>query len=904
MSARRMILTCLAVLAVALVCAGGAMALPGLILESPPFGSPGSGSGQFNIAYGVAVNESSGNVYVSDTATGRGRIEEFGPTGTFNLEFGGGVVASGPDNRDEQQTVAVKASSGTFTLTFKGQTTGAINFNEPASSVQSDLDALSSIGGVVGGNVTVIGMVPAANLKRHIYAVTFGGLLAGKIQPLMTATNSSLKISGGTVSLTVAYGESEVCKPGVVVAGVKDVCAPAVEGPSAGQFASPRGIAVDNTCYEQGLNPSECASKDPSSEDVYVVDQANHRVQVFGPEGNFLVMFGGDVNATETGKGAALENVCTAASGNLCQTGTEGTGPGAFKWGAGNLIAVGSRVVSSKVVTTVYVGDENRVQEFSPTGVDEGEFALPGGALKTVALAIDSSGDVYAMNEGLTGVREYDTSGAPTPNVFDSAGSPAQVKAIAVTAIGDVIVSDERLIPLQGAVYKVVGSTVEELSQFGAEGPQPGAGFSGQGLAFDNARERLYVAEGGTYTDVEVFKMVRLPTARTTEPPATIGSTTATLTGEENPEFIDASGFFEYGPCTMPCGQKATAVTEVGQNPDFGKGNGYVKVEATVEGLQPNKTYHYRLVGHNINGNSPAQQQGTFKTLAVKPVIESRQALFLTPHTAELAGSVNPENEPTTYVFEYGPCASAETCTSSPYPETLSGPVGSGYGGVALYREIEGLQPSTTYHYRLVAKNNVPGQVESAEGTFTTPAVPVPVVVSPTIPPTAGIAPATGVSAGAATLNGEVDPNNAPTTYRFELAAGSGAGALYTTIVSGEAGSGGLPVGVAVNLAGLQPATTYSYRLVAVNAYGESSSAEATFTTPGFAAAFTQPIAPLVFVTPSVALPKEPPRKLTRAQKLARALKACAKKPKKRRAACRRAAQKRYGPSKAKAKKK
>jgi hypothetical protein len=109
-------------------------------------------------------------------------------------------------------------------------------------------------------------------------------------------------------------------------------------------------------------------------------------------------------------------------------------------------------------------------------------------------------------------------------------------------------------------------------------------------------------------------------------------------------------------------------------------------------------------------------------------------------------------------------------------------------------------------------------------------------------------------------------------------------------------------VGVAINLAGLQPGATYGYRLVATNAYG-SSSAEGTFTTPGFAAAFTQPIAPLVFVTPSVVFPKEPPKKLTRAQKLARALKACAKKPKNKRAACRRAAQRKYGASKSKAKK-
>jgi hypothetical protein len=47
----------------------------------------------------------------------------------------------------------------------------------------------------------------------------------------------------------------------------------------------------------------------------------------------------------------------------------------------------------------------------------------------------------------------------------------------------------------------------------------------------------------------------------------------------------------------------------------------------------------------------------------------------------------------------------------------------------------------------------------------------------------------------------------------------------------------------------------------------------------------------------------KPKKKLTRAQQLANALKACAKKPKSKRAACRRAAQKKYGSSKTKKKK-
>lgn len=61
--------------------------------ESPPpglcqMGSKGSGSGQFSLAVGVAV-DLAGNVYVSDQDNLR--IQKFSPTGKFLLMFGGDV---------------------------------------------------------------------------------------------------------------------------------------------------------------------------------------------------------------------------------------------------------------------------------------------------------------------------------------------------------------------------------------------------------------------------------------------------------------------------------------------------------------------------------------------------------------------------------------------------------------------------------------------------------------------------------------------------------------------------------------------------------------------------------------------------------------------------------------------
>ena len=83
----------------------------------------------------------------------------------------------------------------------------------------------------------------------------------------------------------------------------------------------PEGVAVDN----------ELGS--PSYGDVYVVDQGNFRVQKFSPSGEFLSMFGGDVNATKDaapGSSEAEKDVC--AAGETCQRGTLGTADGQFEW--------------------------------------------------------------------------------------------------------------------------------------------------------------------------------------------------------------------------------------------------------------------------------------------------------------------------------------------------------------------------------------------------------------------------------------------------------------------------------------------------------------------------------------------------------------------------------------------
>jgi len=97
---------------------------------------------------------------------------------------------------------------------------------------------------------------------------------------------------------------------------------------------------------------------------------------------------------------------------------------------------------------------------------------------------------------------------------------------------------------------------------------------------------------------------------------------------------------------------------------------------------------------------------------AAAPTAVTGSATKLTKVSASLSGTVNPKGEGTSYSFQYGPDANYGSQTA---------PVDAGAGTTHTHAtaDIAGLQPGTTYHFRLVATNasaTTPGQ----DKTFTT----------------------------------------------------------------------------------------------------------------------------------------------------------------------------------------
>ncbi|WP_324666443.1 Phage major capsid protein [Mycobacterium canetti] len=104
-----------------------------------------------------------------------------------------GLESLAPVNEVQTVTISGSPTGGTFTLAFRGATTGNIAYNAAAATVQTALEGLSTIG---AGNVAVSGSAGGP------YTCTFVGALAG--QPIAEMTAAHALTGGSTPSVGVA----------------------------------------------------------------------------------------------------------------------------------------------------------------------------------------------------------------------------------------------------------------------------------------------------------------------------------------------------------------------------------------------------------------------------------------------------------------------------------------------------------------------------------------------------------------------------------------------------------------------------------------------------------------------------------------------------------------------------
>jgi trimeric autotransporter adhesin len=318
---------------------------------------------------------------------------------------------------------------------------------------------------------------------------------------------------------------------------------------------------------------------------------------------------------------------------------------------------------------------------------------------------------------------------------------------------------------------------------------------------------------------------------------------------------------------------------------------------AELSGLEADTTYHYRLVVETAEGKTEGAD-GELTTLALAaPSVERESASGLSPAGATLEAEVNPNYQATSYAFEYAPNATGNTLEGAVTTVAGSAPL-SGVGAQAASVEVLGQQPETIYYYRVVATNNA-GQVDGPVVAYRT--LPAPLETAPVVLTGAAL----DVTQLSATLTGTVQTRELPTTVQFEFGTSTAGGALQPAAVTPGSQSGSSEGIEAAFGDYLQAGTTYYYRAVASNQYGTGYGAWESFSTGSLAALPTITTMPtLAFASSPTArattTPSTGKKTLSKAKKLAAALKACARKPKKQRAGCERQARRKYGKAKKK----
>jgi hypothetical protein len=478
----------------------------------------------------------------------------------------------------------------------------------------------------------------------------------------------------------------------------------------------------------------------------------------------------------------------------------------------------------------VVVADEysGEVDIFSSSGVFVSQFAASG----VVGVAVGSDSEIVTSSGFHGAVEEWSSSdGYSTP-------TPIGPKVFS-QAVGVDLLTEDVLVDVSGeeenhiAEYKASGAP---LLQFGIGL----LAFSG-GVAVDERTDTVYATSPESDLVYVFGAPLELAEAVTGTPAMGVTGTTANVSGTVDPGGVPVTGCrFEYG-LSAAYGASA-ACAEPPLLPLTG--NTAVPVAGSLEGLQPDETYHYRLVAVNANGSGYGEDE-TFQTQALAPSLESESASALTQTSATLNATINPNNQEATYHFEYGSTTAYGTVL--PVPDAS---IGSGYGDVNVAQELTGLRPGTTYHFRVIASNatSPPGGTVGSDETFTTP---------PPEPPVASTGQAQGVGQNTATLTATIDTQGFETTYEFDL----GTGTDYGTRIFGDAGFEPGVQTFTFALQGLAPGTTYHYRVAATNTFGTVYGADETFTTDTYpsstlAAPVTLPLLPAILLTPEASVSK------------------------------------------------
>ncbi len=295
----------------------------------------------------------------------------------------------------------------------------------------------------------------------------------------------------------------------------------------------------------------------------------------------------------------------------------------------------------------------------------------------------------------------------------------------------------------------------------------------------------------------------------TTKAASNVAPRSATLNGSFTGNGDGTEFFFEIGH-----GQPGV-YTESTPKQDAGEPSGAAPIFAPVSNLELETTYHYRVVAINGTGESKGFDE-SFKTPPAVAGLTTEPASGIGQDTITLNAKFTGDGHDTKYYFEYGPTSSYGLLSGEDPIEA-----GTTTGPTPISSEISTYHGNTTYHYRVVAKNDL-GTTYGKDMTFTTDPVPKPIVAGTEVDQ---------VTPTTASVSAMVTPNRLDASWLFEW----GETTDYGTFTEAEPVITGITTQtfpIATTITGLAPGTTYHFRAVAFNFSGVTEGADVTFKTP------------------------------------------------------------------------
>jgi hypothetical protein len=620
-----------------------------------------------------------------------------GPIGSFTEPRGLAVDQESHDvyaidGRNEVQKVTIAATAGRYKLELEGKVSKEIDFDAPTSEVKVALREAFC------GGAFCLAVNGGGGGSSSFYELEFGGVfgttdvaaikcLAGS-PPLSGASGCSVETTtpGANGSVSLYHTDGTPAEFTALGSNVID----GLEGPD---LTPQKGLHFSDARRER-IAVDESSGE--TAGELYVTQSELKRLDVFGADGKHL----GELTEYEetAGNEATLKSL-----GEVCGVAVDAAGD--------VYVADQGNGIHKYDPAGAVVGNADNVANFTSIGVPCG-LAAGRGSTAGALFAISLSEETLFKLDATTGAVKYEISKGNTTVSVD---------------------------PISGHVLAANGFQVSEWDASGESSASPigsiNAGSRVTGVAVDGTTGKdgtVYLArQGATHLDV-YGPIVDLPVALTNAP-TEIAATTVTLHGTISADggpgavchfqIIDETTYQAQLKAAEEPADARTA-REIADASFAGAqsapcepagpftGSAVSEVSGRATGLSFESKYEFRIVGENPDGAVPSAAE-SFETLG-KPLVEGTVASNVTASSATLGATVNPRGQATTYRFEYG---TDTTYGQSAPAEAVA--IGSGATGVAVSQAIAGLQPDTTYHFRVVATSPV-GTRLGPDSTFTT----------------------------------------------------------------------------------------------------------------------------------------------------------------------------------------